>query len=66
MDPLSRREFAQQTVGVAAVAATVGARKAVSANEKVVVGVMGLGGEEPTSPEVRGAKRCKRGLSVRC
>ena len=44
MDPLSRREFARQTVGVAAVAATVGARKAVSANEKVVVGVMGLGG----------------------
>ena len=44
MDPLSRREFAQQTVGVAAVAATFGARKAVSANEKVVVGVMGLGG----------------------
>jgi hypothetical protein len=44
MDPLSRREFARQTVGVTAVAATVGARKAVSANEKVVVGVMGLGG----------------------
>jgi predicted dehydrogenase len=44
MDPLSRREFAQQTVGVTAVAATFGARKAVSANEKVVVGVMGVGG----------------------
>src|SRR4029434_7820459 len=114
MDPSSVREFAQQTVRVAAGADTFGARKAVSANEKVVVGVMGLGGRgtdlalrfaarsdvnlaylcdvdtrrmarakegvgkegrgshgarwerNRPRPEVRGAKRCKPGLSVRC
>ena len=44
MPNVNRRQFVKQSVGAAASVALIGRVKAASANEKVIVGVMGAGG----------------------
>ena len=44
MKTLNRRQFVRQSVGTATALAVLGGSKAVAANDKVVVGVMGIGG----------------------
>jgi len=41
---MNRRQFVKQSVGTAATLAMLGSSKAAGANERVVVGVMGIGG----------------------
>lgn len=44
MNDINRRKFLNQTAGVLGAAAVLPARKALAANDKVVMGFMGLGG----------------------
>src|SRR2546427_10973498 len=44
MKTLNRRQFVRQSVGTATALAVLGGSKAVAANDKVVVGGMGIGG----------------------
>ncbi len=44
MKTINRRNFVKQSVATAATVSILGTRKAFAANEKVIIGVMGLGG----------------------
>ena len=44
MKTLNRREFVKQSAGTAAALAVLGSSKAAAANDRITVGVMGLGG----------------------
>jgi predicted dehydrogenase len=44
MNTLNRRVFLKESVGAAAALTVLGGRSALAANEKVIIGVMGLGG----------------------
>ncbi len=44
MKLLNRREFVKSTLGAAAALTVLPVRKSIAANEKVIIGVMGLGG----------------------
>lgn len=44
MKTINRREFVKQSLGAATAVTALGTSKAASANEKIVVGVMGIGG----------------------
>ena len=44
MNSVNRRDFLKSSIGIAATVAVLPQRSAFSANDKVIVGVMGLGG----------------------
>jgi len=44
MNSVNRRDFLRSTIGIAATVAALPQRRSVAANEKVIIGVMGLGG----------------------
>ncbi|MBA7666286.1 hypothetical protein ES703_74365 [subsurface metagenome] len=44
MKPVNRREFMKGSIGAVATLATLSQRKSFAANDKVIIGVMGLGG----------------------